>query len=331
MWISPTIWTLSACTGGTDTGAETASVPDWTVLASELDRAVLAAWGPSVDDLWLVGSDIGDGPLVRHHGADGWESIETGTTGDLWWVWGDGAQIWTVGKGGRVLRGDMAGLVEEILDPAVTLFGVWGSGPADVWVVGGDISQAGDSARIWHSDGTAFRPVALPPGLAARLAIYKVWGRNADDVWIVGTQGALGHWDGTAWAEVTSPVARTLFTLHGDADRLYAVGGAVSGTILSAVGSEWIDETPSMAPQTNGVYVREGCDPLAAGTSGAVLWRHDAGWEPDDRPPATSLDFHAAWLAPDCSPLLVGGAISSSPLTRGIVAWGGDASFSALE
>jgi hypothetical protein len=43
----------------------------------------------------------------------------------------------------------------EVTDPDVTLFGVRGSGPDDVWTVGGDIRSPADAAQVWRWDGAA--------------------------------------------------------------------------------------------------------------------------------------------------------------------------------
>ena len=36
--------------------------------------------------VWVVGADPGDGPQVLHWDGSAWETIQTGYTGDMWWV-----------------------------------------------------------------------------------------------------------------------------------------------------------------------------------------------------------------------------------------------------
>ncbi len=206
-----------------------------------------------------------------------------------------------VGADGRVLRGAGASFVEQVLDPKVTLFGIWGSSPSDVWTVGGNIAKANDAAAMWHYDGTDWTPVDLPAEAKAALALYKVWGRSAEEVYVVGSEGLLLERNGGSWAVVPTPTTFPLFTVHGDATRAYAVGGEYSGAIASLEGNGWADDTPAGLPQMNGVYVREGCDPVAVGTQGGqVFERHGDEWVLDGRPTPTPYDFHAAWVSPDC-------------------------------
>ena len=311
---------LLACSGGDDS----AGPAEWTVLGSDLPSAVLSVHGDDVDDLWLVGSDIGRGPYVRHHTAAGWAEIDTGTSGDLWWAWNDGEDVWMVGAGGRVLRGGPT-FTEEVLDPKVTLFGIWGTSPSDVWTVGGNIAKASAAAAMWHYDGADWSPVELPAEAKAALALYKVWGRSKSEVYVVGSDGLLLARAGFAWTVVPTSTSYPLFTVHGDDTRAYAVGGEYSGVIASQDGADWPDDTPSGLPQMNGVYVREGCDPVAVGTQGGqVFARTSDGWIKDERPSPTPYDFHAAWVSPDCEVLAVGGYLTAIPMSLGVVAWGGD-------
>jgi hypothetical protein len=323
-----TLALLLACSGG---GDDSARVPAWTVLGSDLPSAVLSAHGEDTDDLWLVGSDIGRGPLVAHHTSAGWATVDTGTRGDLWWAWSHGGEVWLVGAGGRVLRGDGAAFTEEVLDPALTLFGVWGSSPTDVWAVGGDIAKASAAAAAWHHDGTEWAEVALPAEAKAALALYKVWGRSACEIHFVGSDGLVLEWDGAAFTVAPSPTLYPLYTVHGDDRRVYAVGGEYSGVVAALDGGAWSDETPASLPQMNGVFVRDGCDPVAVGTQGGQVYVRGAdGWIADERETPTPYDLHAAWVSPDCEILAVGGYLTAVPPSLGVVVWGGGSSLGSL-
>src|SRR5256885_16145358 len=71
------------------------------------------------------------------------------------------------------------------------LFGLWGSGPSDVFAVG-DL--------ILHFNGTGWTALSGAPNEAWR----AVWGTAANDVWVVGLGGALVHFDGTTWRSTGS-------------------------------------------------------------------------------------------------------------------------------
>lgn len=58
----------------------------WSVGSSGLREAIMAVGGTSQDDVWAVGADKGEGPLVLHYDGTSWEERETGETASLWWV-----------------------------------------------------------------------------------------------------------------------------------------------------------------------------------------------------------------------------------------------------
>lgn len=306
---------LIGCSDRADTAEETSS---WSVPAADLPGALLSLWQSDSDVLWAVGADPGDGATVLSFDGAAWTTHQPPGSGDLWWVWGSGSSVWSVGSGGRVLAYDGAAWSESVLDASVTLFGIWGSSATDIWTVGGDVSLAGDAARMWHYDGTDWTEVSLPKEASTQLAVYKVWGRSASEVYAVGTGGILLSYDGTDWQSLSSPTDRNLFTISGDATDLYAVGGAFSGTLLHSTGGDFTDVTPDLAPQLNGVSARDGCDPVAVGTGGSV-YRRGGSWVVDERDPATTLDLHAVLLDADCEVWAVGGAISSLPLSDGVL------------
>src|SRR4051812_1140273 len=60
----------------------------WSVVAAELDEALLSVGGSSAHDVWAVGADRGKGPIALHWDGRAWERRVTGTRGDVWWVHG---------------------------------------------------------------------------------------------------------------------------------------------------------------------------------------------------------------------------------------------------
>ena len=80
--------TSLACRGD-DAPATTTPAPktrEWQLLASELPSALLSVSGRSASDIFAVGADKGHGPLVLHYDGKAWKELQTGQTGDLWWV-----------------------------------------------------------------------------------------------------------------------------------------------------------------------------------------------------------------------------------------------------
>jgi len=335
---------LVACSGGdddkttdgpdTDSGTEETGTtgPDaLTVIGDAPDlpaSALLSIWGSSASDVWIVGADDGAGPVVLHFDGSAWSRIDTGSTGDLWWVWGDGAgTIFLSGAGGRVIEHDVAGgtfTEHDAADPNLTLFGLWGTSATDVWTVGGDVSGSRNGAMI-HYDGTTWTEVGQPEGKTNRSA-FKVWGTASDDVWFVGTGALISHWDGAGFTEVVpSPVygTTTLTTVAGSANEVIAVGGFGNAVVARNDGSGWVDDSPppaQIAPGFTGIHVRDD-QVVACGTRGEVWSRDAEGWDRAYEP-ATTYDLHGCWIDPDGHVWTVGGDLIS--LTAGFVATDAD-------
>ncbi len=331
--VAPLVFLLTACTGeGPDTGDSAEAPAGWNVVAEDQPAALLSVWGSGAADVWSVGADAGAGPSVVHYDGAGWTTVDTGTRGDLWWVTSAGGDtLWMGGADGRVLQHARASgqTVEHVLDPVLTVFGVWAAADDDVWAVGGDIDASAGASQVWHWDGAAWARATIPADATAAMAIYKVWGRSSTDVWAVGAGGVGLHWDGAAWTTFSTGTTRNLYTVHGTDVALWAVGGFGTGTLVTSSGGAWTDETPELAPQLNGVDA-SGPAPLAVGTQGSVYARGADGWSADLRGAVTAYDLHSVWGDPDGGIWAVGGKLSSFPLDNGILVYGGDADVPAL-
>lgn len=331
MGLAALLAALSALAGCSDDGKDSAaeSTPvvaaPMTVVGQNLPSAALSVWGRSATDVYVVGADNGAGPLVSHYDGTAWTPLSGASAGDIWWVRDAGASTWMAGAGGRVLQVEGGTLREEVLDPTLTFFGIWGATADDVWAVGGNIDAGGPSG-VWHYDGSTWSQATLPSGGAAAGALYKVWGTAADDVWAVGTSGAGIHWDGDAWSDFSTGSSRNLFTVHGAGGNVYAVGGYSTGTLVESIGGgAFADVTPDLSPQLNGVYAAGDGTVVAVGGLGSVYWRGASGWTADPREPATVQDLHATWIDPDGGVWAVGGHLVGRPLDQGVVLYDGPA------
>lgn len=330
---------LAACNGSKDEppasgetgtpGEEFAILGDGAILHG----AILSVWGTSQDDVFLVGADDGEGPLVLHWDGTAWARLATGTTGDLWWVFGvAGADtVWMSGEGGRVLTytRSTGAFVEEIAaDPVYKMFGVWGTSDTDRWAVGGDVNNGADGIVV-HDDGTGWTTSWLVPpiGLTKRQA-FKIWGPAADDVYVVGTRALVAHWDGAAWTDLPymGYGANTYFTVHGTSGSdVYVVGGEGNAVVLHWDGTAWEDVSPPPAdivPVLNGVSASATWGTAVCGAYGSIYWREEPVWAADPRPRPTSRDFHACWVDDQGAVWAVGGDLTS--LAEGVVVYGGD-------
>lgn len=304
---------LSSCSPGS-----------WDLVAVDLAEAPLSVTGDS-GIIWMVGGDTGAGPLVlRFDGA--WDRLDSGDAGDLWWAWASaGGGVWAVGEGGRALRFDPSGELvrHDILDPAVTFFGVWGSADDAIWAVGGDLSAPQEGPAVYFFDGEVWTAHDLGEDLGDASLAYKVWGTASDDVWIVGEGGLIAHFNGTAWRRVESGTTRTLFTVHGSsAAEVYAVGGFGSGTLLAFDGARWTDASPQGAPALSGVHAT--ADQIwSVGGRGGVVHGRPGAWEPVEPFAFTERELHAVFVDEEQGVWAVGGAIASQPLDQGVIGYRG--------
>src|SRR5580704_2485482 len=116
---------------------------------------------------------------------------------------------------------------------------VWGSGPSDVWAVGGASLFVPVPTALLHWNGCVWSPVAS--GTSA--VLNAVWGSAPNDVWAVGggsasgpTDGNFGpsvilHWNGSVWSSASwSPPPGDSTVLQGvwgsGPDDVWAVGSA---------------------------------------------------------------------------------------------------------
>lgn len=315
----------------------------WQVVHDGVPGALLSVWGSSAGDVWAVGGDAGDGagPSVLHLEGGSWTRLETGQSGDLWWVHGfAGGPLFMGGSGGTILRydaSDGAGFTRMATPGSVAgggsvVFGVWGSSPDQMWAVGGEAGGA-SGAFAWRLEGDTWVEAAgFPPELSADEALWKVFGRGPDDVWMVGTDGTMLHWDGSALSRAFAGIAESLFTVHGNSQRFAAVGGFGTGLLLehpvSAPASDpWIDASPEGAFSIIGVCLTE-AGGHAVGEFGYVAERGADGWVTEQ----TGLDavfgsrnLHSVWVDPAGGVWAAGGQVRVPPLVDGILVHRGDA------
>lgn len=99
--------------------------------------------------------------------------------------------------------------------------GVWGSGPEDVYVVGGFPGQG----IVHHFDGSAWTEVSIPE---VPLLVW-VFGFGPDDVWTVGEGGGVLHFSGGSWEQVDVGTTEDLWGVWGSGPQdLWMVGGDVN-------------------------------------------------------------------------------------------------------
>ncbi|MBP6630283.1 MAG: vanadium-dependent haloperoxidase [Kofleriaceae bacterium] len=306
-----------------------------TVAAQRLREAVLSIGGTSADDVWAVGADKGEGPLVLHYDGTRWNELETGEHAHLWWVHAfAGGPVFLSGAKSTILR-YQGGQFERMATPGLSrhiVFGLWGAAPTDVYAVG---SVGPANGFAWHYDGTAWGVVELPSDLPVdefgnTPGLFKVWGDGAGTVWMVGARGlALRSRAGAAFERVDLGTSATLFTVAGDAERTYIVGFGAEGSVLFELEGDGAPRqvAPTGVGFLQGVAAGPDGQAIATGQRGVVLERGAEGWRVSDLDDTPTLQsFHAGWIDPSGGVWAVGGDVLDTSLARGAIVHRGKAS-----
>jgi hypothetical protein len=120
----------------------------------------------------------------------------------------------------------------------------------------------------------------------------NVNGTSAEDAWFVGAGGKVFRYDGSTFAEDTTPVSAALNAVHAnDTSDVYAVGNG--GTIIRFGGTSWADLTGSSGTIQNlyGVSGKTN-NVLVVGANKTILFSASSGgaWTPELNIPATVAD-----------------------------------------
>jgi hypothetical protein len=203
-----------------------------------------------------------------------------------------------------------------------SVFGIWGSGPGDVWAVGGDVAY-GTGAFVWRLATDRFEDVGpLPIPAEDVIAYFKVWGTGRSDVWFVGSPGLSMHFDGVRFERVAPNVSDPLFTVHARPNRgLYAaVGGADLGVLIErGENAPWsVASVPDGTRTLFGVWLT-GDSGYAVGDEGTVLSRSRDTWVNERTGLALGKGLHSVWVDPTSGVWAVGGDILSPPYGAGVL------------
>jgi hypothetical protein len=284
-----------------------------------LDPALLAI-APLGSDRLVVGGPL-DGrgaPALFRRGDASWSPVSPppGWVGAIWWSWSSSeSDVWVVGDSGQIAHGsiDALAMVDGRTSTAAVFYGVWGSGPDDVYMVGGTPrSPAGPTGIIRRWNGAALE-VIEPAGTASSalgVNLFKVWGSGPNDVMIVGGGGTAIAWDGDRWTKTVTNTTVQLTTVHGRGPfEKYAVGGASQGIVLQYDGFSWRDIGDPFAPPISGVFAASDGKLWVAGDSGYLAFFEGGAWTDVDT--GIFTQFHAVEAA-GADAFAAGGILSLS-------------------
>lgn len=133
-------------------------------------------WGPSSNNLYLVGHSSSSYGTMWHYDGSGWENVD---------------------------------LFKDIEQSAHSLTEVYGSSPDNIWAVGdrfyNDYNNPGNyilKSLVIKFNGTRW----IDQQLDGDDTIQSVWTDSPDNVWAVGFKGLVYHYDGASWnKEILKP------------------------------------------------------------------------------------------------------------------------------
>lgn len=181
-------------------------------------------------------------------------------------------------SGGRVHRFDGASW-SLIRDGGNPVNGLWAAGPGDLF------AASGNTMARWTGGSWSSHPAGAP--------MNAVWGTGASDVFAVGDGGTVLHYDGNAWAPLTSGTSVDLYAVFGfAANDVFAAGDG--GVILHYDGSQWTVMASGVSTGLRAVWGSGPANVFAAGTN-AVLRYDGNAWASIPLPPLPSTTFFAIW------------------------------------
>ena len=297
------------------------SEPDaWSVPIKGLPGALLSVWGSASDDIWAVGADTGSGPAVMQYDGDRWQQHDTGATGTLWWVAGQGDDLWMVGDAGLVIHHDrVAGSFETLPAPGPErLYGVMPFAADDVRVVGGNDTDLG---VIWQWDGADLeRPERSASGPRRRPRLLQDLGRvgrgpvgrrrrrraPAPHRLQLGAHPGRQQTFHRAWPRRPGP--RRRWGLLRARGRARTRPGHRHHPARARSCSSTACTSARGRPSPSATRARFGAAPPTA------------AWTADADAPEVPLDYHATYVDPDGGIWAVGGRLADLPPTNGLLA-----------
>ena len=154
------------------------------------------------------------------------------------------------------------------------LFGIWGSGPSDVYAVGYGYNGTAVVPLVYRWDGTNWNVFTLPlPAGVTAGSLSGIWGSSGNDIYVVGYGFSSGgivpliyHKDNLGWSAspVTLPVGWSSVNLKGmwgsGIGDAFAVGTGFNGTtnlplVYSRSGATWTTTGLSLPAGTSAGYL----------------------------------------------------------------------------
>jgi hypothetical protein len=180
-------------------------------------------------------------------------------------------------------------------DAGGALLSVWGTGPGDVYAVGGPLGNSGFTAVALHYDGTSWEH--LEPGSVD--SFWWVTGTGAHDVWMSGEHGRITHWDGQSFRDEPRLTSATIWGMWAASPSdAWAVGGTPEGgtaapndVVLHWNGAAWSHVTlpEELGYSLNKVWGASSDDLYVVGEGGTIWHKKGNAWAREASPATSRL------------------------------------------
>jgi hypothetical protein len=164
----------------------------------------LKIWGSSSSNLYFVGR----GGLIIHYNGSSWRKIESGTSLDIYDIYGDGEEVLAVGSVSKRVDRVILKITPTVVIPLsqtgvlYRLQSIWFETARQYIGVGeGVYEKRCLSDSVWRT---------YPSGVITSFASSSIRGNHVNDILIVGSFGEVLHWNGINWRNDY----RTVFNLQ---------------------------------------------------------------------------------------------------------------------
>jgi hypothetical protein len=204
------------------TGDLTAGTGMFAAETSGATKGLYGVWVAPDGTTWVVG----DGAAYKRSGGT-WTAL-TGidSTASAYNLWGSttntGYTLYAVGSSGKIWHSDGGNFVAETSGTNSALYGVWGSGPTDIYAVG-------DVGTILHSTGNG---TWTQQNSGVSVPLEGISGVDANQIYVVGDTATLLHKNDAAsmvWDPEKLPDSaqgRACNAVSATASVVYVVGNA---------------------------------------------------------------------------------------------------------
>ena len=193
----------------------------WIEVAVAGDNSQYGTWGYALNDWWSVGGYEGNSGEIWFSNGVSWIADYSPEQEGRCFFHCHGIasdDTWAVGECGMVYHWDGVSWTEwdsgSFPDAAKNLFGVWQQDANNVWVCGGTTAWKGTGGTgvIYHLDVTTG---VWTLSESTDDEMHGLWGFGGSDIYCVGHGDTLLHYNGAAWAAMTSPVQYANFQWRG--------------------------------------------------------------------------------------------------------------------